>query len=167
MYSPAGHPRCRWVWFFRILRNLAFLRTVYNPKQSKYVLNKYADWFWCERTREDGWFFTGENVNIEHDWYFSQKQRFKFNNLFMIGLFIRNMQPFTSLDINWWTVVVLITCFYQLFGLSFWLQRIYWWTSDGMLHFSVHINKTNSSTSWMAWGWIHFHKIYIMGELFL
>ncbi len=40
-------------------------------------------------------------------------------------LFLTNMQPFTSQDINWCTGLVWITCgllwcFYQLFGCSFW-----------------------------------------------
>ncbi len=45
-------------------------------------------------------------------------------NLFMMDLF-PTKTPLTSQDINWWTGVVWITCvllwcFYQLFGLSFW-----------------------------------------------
>ncbi len=43
----------------------------------------------------------------------------------MMGLFLTNMQLFTSQDIYWWTGVMwincgLLWCFYQLFGLSFW-----------------------------------------------
>ncbi len=43
----------------------------------------------------------------------------------MMGLFLINMQFFTSPDVKWWTGAVWITCgllwcFYQLFGLSFW-----------------------------------------------
>ncbi len=34
------------------------------------------------------------------------------------------------------------------------LQRIHWWASDAVLHFSKSDEETNPSTSWMAWGWI-------------
>ncbi len=33
------------------------------------------------------------------------------------------------------------------------LQKIHWWASDGMLHFSKSDEETNSSTYLMAWGW--------------
>ncbi len=36
------------------------------------------------------------------------------------------------------------------------LQSIHCWDSDTMLHFSKSDEETNSSTSWMAWGWGHF-----------
>ncbi len=36
------------------------------------------------------------------------------------------------------------------------LQRIHWWASDAMLHFSKSDEETNSSSSWMAWGWVKF-----------
>ncbi len=35
------------------------------------------------------------------------------------------------------------------------LQSIHLWASDGMLHFFKSDEKTNSSTSWMAWGSIN------------
>ncbi len=37
------------------------------------------------------------------------------------------------------------------------LQRIHCWASDLLLHFSKSDEKTNSSTSWMIWGRVHFH----------
>ncbi len=43
------------------------------------------------------------------------------------------------------------------------LQRIHWWASDGMLHFSKSDEETNSSPSWMPWGWGHFLKKIIFG----
>ncbi len=39
------------------------------------------------------------------------------------------------------------------------LQRIHCWASDVMLHLSD--KETNSSTSWMAWGWGHIQLIFI------
>ncbi len=41
------------------------------------------------------------------------------------------------------------------------LQRIHCWASDDMLHFSTSDEETYSSTSWMAWGWVHFQLIFI------
>ncbi len=43
------------------------------------------------------------------------------------------------------------------------LQSIHCWDSDAMLHFSKSDEETNSSTSWIAWGWAHFHLISIFG----
>ena len=43
------------------------------------------------------------------------------------------------------------------------LQRIHWWASDVMLHFSKSDEETNSSTSWMTCGWGHYQQIYIFG----
>ncbi len=36
------------------------------------------------------------------------------------------------------------------------------WASDAMLHFSKSEEETNSSTSWMAWAWVHFQQMYIL-----
>ncbi len=38
------------------------------------------------------------------------------------------------------------------------LQRIHWCASDVIINWSksVLMKKINSSTSWMAWGWVHF-----------
>ncbi len=44
------------------------------------------------------------------------------------------------------------------------LQRIHWWDSDGMLHFSKSVlMKKNLSTSMMAWGWVRFQEMFIFG----
>ncbi len=83
-----------------------------------------------------------------------------------LGLFLTNMQLFTSQYVNWWAGVVwftcgLLWCFYQLFGLiltaPIHCRGSNWWASDGMLNFSKSDEETNSSTSWLAWGWVHFH----------
>ncbi len=98
------------------------------------------------------------------DSYFSQKWQFKVKSVLMLDLF----QLLSSQDVNWWTGVVWITCgllwcFYQLFGLSFWRHPFTAedpMLSDVMLHFSKSDEETNSSTSWMAWGGVHFQHIY-------
>ncbi len=62
-----------------------------------------------------------------------------------------------------WITCGLLWCFYQLFGHAFtaeWMRLSHWWANYTMLNFSksVATKKTNSSTSWMAWGWVHFHR---------
>ncbi len=58
----------------------------------------------------------------------------------------------------------LLLCIYQLFGLSFWRHPFtaeeHWWGSDAMLHVSKS-DKTNSSTSWMTWEWVHFKSVIL------
>ncbi len=41
------------------------------------------------------------------------------------------------------------------------LQSIHCWDSNAMTHFSKSDEETNSSTSWMDWGWAHFQQIFI------
>ncbi len=59
--------------------------------------------------------------------------------------------------------------FYQLFGLSFWRhpftaedQLVSKWSNAKFLKI-ISNEKINCSTSWMAWGWVHFQKIFILG----
>ncbi len=56
-------------------------------------------------------------------------------------------------------------CFYQLFGLSFWRHPftaedplLSKWCSATFLQICSH-EETNSSKSWMAWGWVHLKQI--------
>ncbi len=91
---------------------------------------------------------------------------FKLKNILM-DLFLTNMQHFGWQDVNWWTVVVWITCellrcFYQLFGPSFWRHpftadypSVSKWCNATFLQICSD-KETNSSTSQMAWGWVHF-----------
>ncbi len=81
-------------------------------------------------------------------------------------VYYRSMQLFTSQDMNWCNWVVLITCgllwcFYQLFELSFWWHPfttddplVSKWCNATFLQ-TCSDEKTNSSTYWMAWGWVH------------
>ncbi len=59
----------------------------------------------------------------------------------------------------------LLRCFYQLFELSFWRHPFTAEdpSSDVMLNFMQIFSdeETNSSTSWMAWGQVHFQPIFI------
>ncbi len=47
------------------------------------------------------------------------------------------------------------------------LQRIYWWASDVMGNFSISEEETNSSTSWVFWGWVNVSKLSFLKEQFL
>ncbi len=41
------------------------------------------------------------------------------------------------------------------------LQRMHWWASDVILYLSKSDEETNSSTSWMTWGWAPFQQTFI------
>ncbi len=58
---------------------------------------------------------------------------------------------------------VFIMCLDSHFDGSHSLQRIHWWASSLVLHFSKADEETNLSTSWMAREWINFHQIFIFG----
>ncbi len=64
---------------------------------------------------------------------------------------------------------VFISCLDSHSGGTHSLQSIHQWASDAMLHFSKSIPmKKNSSTSWVAWGWVNSKQLLIFwGELFL
>ncbi len=80
------------------------------------------------------------------------------------------MQFLASQDINWWTgevwiivCIVFIICLDSHSDGTHSLQSIHWWASDAMLHFSKSDEETNSSTSWMTWGFpanVHFWVNY-------
>ncbi len=61
-----------------------------------------------------------------------------------------------------WIIVMFLS------AVSFWRHPFTaedpWWRSDVMLHFSKSDEETNSSASWMAWGWVHFQHIFIFGR---
>ncbi len=84
---------------------------------------------------------------------------------------VKEIKLFSSKDINCWTGVMWITCgllwcFYQLFGLSFWRHPFTaedplvskWWKNKFLQICSDE--ETKSSTSWIAWGWVNFQKIF-------
>ncbi len=86
----------------------------------------------------------------------------------VLNLFLTNMQILASQDVNWWTGVVWLYCDVFISCLdshsdgTHSLQRIHWWAGDGMLHFFQICSdeETKSSTSSMAWGWVHFRKFH-------
>ncbi len=43
------------------------------------------------------------------------------------------------------------------------LQSIHCWDTDAVTHFSKSDEETNSSSSWMDWGWVYFQLIFIFG----
>ncbi len=128
-------------------------------------LCRYLSWF-----RPDH-FFTGGNIIM--DSYFSWKQWSEVKNVSM-ELFLTNSLLFTLQYVNWWSGAVWITCglwwcFYQLFGLIL-TAPIHCRGSIGEQVMEYHWNAflqicfhegTNSSTSWMAWGWVHFQEMFL------
>ncbi len=78
-----------------------------------------------------------------------------------------------SQDINWWTGVVWMEYLIFLSAvLTLWRHPftedllVSTWCNDTFLQIFSD-EQANSSTSWMAWGWVHFQQIFILGKLFL
>ncbi len=59
---------------------------------------------------------------------------------------------------GWSNTCELLWCFYQMFGLSFWAEQVMEYNWNAFLQICFH-EETNLSTSWMAWGWVHFQQI--------
>ncbi len=54
---------------------------------------------------------------------------------------------------------VFISCLDSHSDGTHWLQRIHCWVSNAMPHFSKSNEETNSSTSWITWGWRRFQQM--------
>ncbi len=81
-------------------------------------------------------------------------------NVLMLDLF----QLLSSQYANWWTGVVWIIVMFLSDSHSdgtHSLQSIHCWDTDAVIHFSKSDEETNSSSSWMAWGWAHFQQMFI------
>ncbi len=95
----------------------------------------------------------------------------------MINVFITNMQLFTLPMLIDGLESVCITCgllwcFYQLFGTLILTAPIHCrdplvskWCNAKFIQICSD-KETNSSTSWMAWGWVNFLQIFILGKRF-
>ncbi len=93
-------------------------------------------------------------------------------NVLMMDLFFTNTAfGFIKCYLMDWSGVdycdVFISCLDSHSDGTHSLQRIHWWASDGMPHFSKSDDKTNSSTSLMARVWVHFQESYIFGWISL
>ncbi len=85
-------------------------------------------------------------------------------NVFMMDLFITNMQFFTLPVVNWWTGAVWITV---MFLSAVWFWRHPFSAEDPLVRELCHDTflqicsdeETNSSTSQMAWGCVHVLEI--------
>ncbi len=53
-----------------------------------------------------------------------------------------------------WIIVMLLSAICTLFLMA-------------PIHFNAKMLRWRNSTSWKAWGWLHFHLIFIFGELLL
>ncbi len=98
---------------------------------------------------------------------YGQKQ---WSEVLMMDLLHINTQLFTSEDITVDAWIRLKFFFFQLFGLSFWRHPFTAEDPSDAYPKSLQIcsdEETSSSTSWMAWGWVHFKHIFIfLGEQF-
>ncbi len=66
----------------------------------------------------------------------------------------------------------LLWCFYQLFGLSFWRHPftaddplVSKWRNATFLQICSD-EETNSSTSWIDWGWVNFQQMFVSHSSF-
>ncbi len=94
---------------------------------------------------------------------------YSLSNTLMMDLFLTNIQLFTSKD--WktgvvWVICGLFRCFYQLFELSFWRHPFN--AEDPLVSkwcntFLQISSDEGTNSSWMAWGWVHFQLIQILG----
>ncbi len=90
-----------------------------------------------------------------------------------MNLFFTNMQLFTSQDVNWrtgvvWITCVLLWCFISCLD-SFWRHPftaedplMSKWCNATFLQI-CSVEETNSSISYMAWEWVHFLQMFIIG----
>ncbi len=76
-----------------------------------------------------------------------------------MDLFFTNMQLFTSKDVNWWTVMWgllmdycdVFICLDSHSDGTHSLQRIHWWVSDVMLHFSKSVLMKKQTHLHLRW----------------
>ncbi len=124
---------------------------IHLQKYFKTVLNKYFDGFWCERRAWDGLFhwksvIMDSNNSVITNWiiYFLQIHSFSLDKMLIDGRVY---------------LCCFISCLVSSSDGTHSLQRIHWWASDAMLNFSKSVlMKKNSSTYWMAWGWVNFKQ---------
>ncbi len=96
------------------------------------------------------------DVYIFLSWILSLTEEIK--NILMMDIFIRNMHIMLHniLIDGMWITCGLLRCFYQLFGLSFWLTVLASkWCNAKFLQICSD-EEINSATSYMTLGWIHF-----------
>ncbi len=112
--------------------------------------------------------FTGGSVIMD---YFGRKWRFEVKNVLMMDICFLQTCSFSLLKmltdgLEWCGLLVdycdvFISCLDSHSDGTHSLKSIHCRDSDAMLHFSKSDEETNSSTSWMAWGWVHFQHIFI------
>ncbi len=95
---------------------------------------------------------------------FSHKQRFEVKPSYWYICFLQTydfsfLKTLTDMDY----CDVFISCLDSHSDGTHSLQRIHCWDTDAVTHFSKSDEETNSSTSWLAWGWGCFQQIFIFG----
>ncbi len=103
--------------------------------------------------------------------YFSQKQWLEVKKNLMMDLILTNTQfsPHKMLTdrLEWCGLLVgycdvFISCSDSHSDGTHSLQRIHWLESDEMLlDKCIQMKKQTPLHLWVAWGWVHFHKIFI------
>ncbi len=129
------------VW---IRREMHKLSTVYKWKESKTVENKYFGGFWWDVMHE------ADYALWIIDLYFVQKEQFKVKDGFFFKQLLSSKEWCGLCD-------VFISCLDSHSDGTHSLQSIRWYKATCLRICSDE--ETNSSTSWMAWGWVHFHWV--------
>ncbi len=101
---------------------------------------------------------------MEYGQYFGQKLWFKHLDVFVSY----KDAAFPSQDVNWWTGVMWIIVMFLsavwtlILTAPIWDPLVSKWCNAKFLQICSD-EKTNSLTSYMAWGWVHFKQIFILG----
>ncbi len=94
---------------------------------------------------------------IQNSWFFSLEEAI----LWIMDSYFSWKQLVSSPDVNWWTGVLWIIVMFLSDSHSdgtHSLQSIHCWNTFLQIWW-----ETNSSTSWMAWGWVNYQQISIFG----
>ncbi len=145
---------------------------MFTSNQSKTALNNA--WWILMREDNRGWTFSLDEAllwTIDCILYFGQKQLIKVKKALCIGLLQKCSFHNTLIDgLEWCGLLVdycgvFISCLDSHSDGTHSLQRIHWWTSDVMLHFSTSVPKkkqTHQHLGWPGWGWVNCQQISIV-----
>ncbi len=89
--------------------------------------------------------------------HFRQKQWFEFKKVSIMDLFRTKMQLYISNELIVWNHVDYCDVFIWWHPFTAEDPLVSKWCNAKFLQICSH-EETNSSTSWMAWGWVHFQQ---------
>ncbi len=143
-------------------KNMHRSSTVYKWKQSRTVQNKYDSEFWCEFSLEEALLWTGilarsdglKLKRLNNRYFFKQTCSFSLHKMLIDGLEYL------------WIIVMFLSVVWTLILTAPIHSRGSIRCNATFLQICFN-EETNSPSSWMAWGWIHFQLNKFFCELFL